>query len=380
MTQSFNPGADGQIRIYPRGKKQIYTADFWHNGRHHRKSLKTRNAKVARTRANGLLARLDELIESPHASIKISNAIEMYITYLETEGRRSKTVKKYRGFLKTFDRFCADHGVGQLRKVSITLIDQFRALRKLTHSAKSLHNEGVMLKSFLRWAKQRLLLAVNPMAEMRFRNPPQTPREAPTLEQVDRTLAAASAARRVQLAMLAFTGMRVGELQHLQPGDVDLAGNWIHVISRDGAETKTGFGRKVPIHPRLQPLLKATPKANRPWYFTAAASKKFPTGGHWISTKRLNEDFTVLITKLGLPAGRVEGFTIHSLRHFFETIAVNGGVPQRAIDTWLGHRSDRSMASVYYALRDEESQRFMLQVPFGTGLPAAGAGDKEVSR
>jgi len=44
---------------------------------------------------------------------------------------------------------------------------------------------------------------------------------------------------------------------------------------------------------------------------------------------------------------------------------VNAGIPQRVIDTWLGHRSDKSMAAVYYRLRDEESQSFMAKVPFG---------------
>ena len=47
------------------------------------------------------------------------------------------------------------------------------------------------------------------------------------------------------------------------------------------------------------------------------------------------------------------------------------------VDTWLGHRSDQSMAAIYYKLRDEESQQFMTKVPFGTGTPAADAGPKE---
>ena len=70
-------------------------------------------------------------------------------------------------------------------------------------------------------------------------------------------------------------------------------------------------------------------------------------------------------SKLGLPRGRFQGFTIHSLRHSFETIFVNAGIPQRVIDTWLGHNSDRSMASVYYKLSDVDSQLFMQKVPFG---------------
>ncbi len=77
------------------------------------------------------------------------------------------------------------------------------------------------------------------------------------------------------------------------------------------------------------------------------------------------------------PAGRDGGFTLHSLRHFFETFAVNEGIPQRVVDSWLGHRSDRSMAAVYYKLKDEDSQRFMAKVPFGTGLPTAGVGAEE---
>lgn len=83
-----------------------------------------------------------------------------------------------------------------------------------------------------------------------------------------------------------------------------------------------------------------------------------------------------MVASLGLPAGRDGGFTLHSLRHFFETFTVNAGIPQRVVDTWLGHRSDRSMAAVYYRLKDEDSQRFMKKVPFGTGEPAADAGEE----
>lgn len=36
------------------------------------------------------------------------------------------------------------------------------------------------------------------------------------------------------------------------------------------------------------------------------------------------------------------------------------------------------MAAVYYRLRDQDSQSFMLKVPFGTGEPAADAGKEEV--
>jgi integrase len=110
--------------------------------------------------------------------------------------------------------------------------------------------------------------------------------------------------------------------------------------------------------------------------FEVEATPQFPRGDRPVNIKRLNERFRRVVQRLGLPVGRENGFTLHSLRHFFETFTVNAGIPQRVIDTWLGHRSDRSMASVYYKLSDEDSQAFMQKVPFGTGESAAVA-DKE---
>lgn len=72
-----------------------------------------------------------------------------------------------------------------------------------------------------------------------------------------------------------------------------------------------------------------------------------------------------MVTARELPAGRDDGFTIHSLRRFFRTTCVNAGVPERVADLWLGHNDGKSMGSIYYDLSDEDSQRFMNMVPFG---------------
>jgi integrase len=164
-------------------------------------------------------------------------------------------------------------------------------------------------------------------------------------------------------------------LQRLRVEDVDLAGNWIHVVSRRGGETKTRESRKIPVHPRLREILSAFPHSAGPWFFTAEPSPKFPEGNHCINTKKLNDRFRSKLKKLKMPIGRENGFVIHSLRHSFETICINAGI-QRIVDAWLGHTSDRSMAAVYYRLSDEESQKFMKLVPFGTRISAANV-DKE---
>ncbi len=366
------------VTIYPRGKRRIFTADFWHAQQHCRVSLKTRNKRTARQRALRLELQLanGEYLVRPK-STTIADAIDEYIKYLETEGRRIKTIVRYRGILSVFNGFSSDQGVKLLAQISTILVDRFRAERKKVLAPKSMRNEAVLLKSFLKWCKQRRLLVHNPMEDMKFQKPVTRSKGGPSLEQIDRLLGTARGTRGIQFAVLAFTGMRSGELQRLKPEDVDLVGNWIHVVSRDGAETKTGHSRKVPIHTRLQPYLNAMPKRSRPWFFTATRSTKYPDGNHHINTKHLNEDLQKTLTRLEIPTGRDGGFTVHSLRHTFETIGVNSGIPQRVIDTWLGHRSDTSMASIYYRLSDADSQRFINEVPFGTDNPPTDNGESE---
>jgi integrase len=91
--------------------------------------------------------------------------------------------------------------------------------------------------------------------------------------------------------VLAFTGMRAGECQHLLPEDVDLDGGWIHIISREGAETKTRESRKVPLHARLTAILRQLPKSRGLWYFTAQPSRNFPVGDHHLGVKHLTRIF-----------------------------------------------------------------------------------------
>ncbi len=122
-----------------------------------------------------------------------------------------------------------------------------------------------VVKQFVKWCKQRKLLTNNPLEDYKLDKPAIDPKGGPNLEQVDRILEAAKEPRRTQYAMLAFTGMRSAEMQHLLRIDVDLKGNWVNIISRDGAETKTRESRKVPIHPRLRALLEARKKTSHSW-------------------------------------------------------------------------------------------------------------------
>ncbi len=356
-----------RITIYPRGAKKIWCADFWQDGVHRKASLKTSNKKIAIERATKLAAELTGgTYQKPPKPISMEEVIEDYLTYQQTEDRARKTLVKYRGVFKLFLAYLECHRITQLGQVTAGHFDRYRAERKETRHRKTIYCEGVIIKQLFKWAKSRKLITENPLVDIKLNKPPSEAKAGPSLEELNRILSDAEEPLRSHLAVLAFTGMRAGELQRLRPDDIDLPGGWVHIRSLPGAETKTRESRKVPLHPRLRAILEALATTRRPWLFCATPSKKFPNGDHNISVKRMNEQFTRLVEELGMPAGRPTGFVIHSLRHFFETFTVNAGIPQRVIDTWLGHRSDKSMASIYYRLLDEESQRFMTKVPFAT--------------
>lgn len=366
QTSEAHVAVGNRVKIRPRGKKKTWTADFFHDGQHRRQSLRTSNKKVAIDRATKLE---HDLLHGTYRVIRheisIAQAIEDYLSHHTTEGSAQKTIDKYRGQLDPFRDFCHEHRVRVLARISPSLFDRYRAKRRQGLHGNTLSQEGTNIKQFMKWCVSRHYLTVNPLADVKIAKPVPTPRPAPTLAQVQSLLKSSSDYRMPMLAVLAFTGMRSGEVRQLRQEDVDLDGGWFHIVSRKDARTKTGTSRKVPMHPVLQKLLKSRERSPGPWFFCAEPSGKFPEGDHWISTKKLNEYFLVRVKHLGFTAGRdALGFTIHSLRHFMETHCVNARVPQRVVDTWLGHKSDRSMASVYYTLSDEESQRFMRGLDF----------------
>ena len=356
-----------RVTIYTRGKKKIYCADFCLDGKHQRVSLETRNKKIAIQRAVKIDADLATgKYSTPPPPTKIDAAKDVYLAFLKSEGRARRTLVRYKGLLEVFDKFCAARRVAQISQITMLLFDEYRASCREIHKERTVLHESTVIKQFMKWCRLRKLISQNPIEDYRLEKPKFAVLGGPSMDQVNAILAASTEPRHTHFAVLAFTGMRSGELQRLQRIDIDLEGNWIHIVSRAGAETKTRESRQVPIHPRLRKILiAARPPVKQHWYFTAGPSKRYPNGGNWINPKRVNDDFLKILKELELPAGRKDGgFTTHSLRHFFKTYCINCGIPKPVVDVWQGHKIDMSVGAQYYKLSDEDSQKFMSRVPF----------------
>ncbi len=359
------------VYVEKRGKSGIYCATWWRDKKHHRRTLDTRNKEEAIRRGRRLEAELvvgasSEKLNPPSTR----EAIDSYLAHKESEKRRRKTIVRYRGILDKLLGFLVQRKIERVDKISTDDLVAYRKARQTkwgsTPVEKTLYTELVAIKGFFSWCIGRDFIEKSPAASLRVKKPRPPKRGGPNAKQLAEILDGARGYRLAHLAVLIYTGMRSGELCNLRGEDVDLAGGWIHIVSRPGFETKNGESRKVPLHPHLKLMLANQRSVKGKPLFLSPPSKKYPKGDNKLNGKRLNEDFARLLKKLGMIAGRREGYTIHSLRHSFYTVCTNAGISPRAVAVWVGHSGDQSVGDNYYRLSDSESQRLMNEVPFVT--------------
>lgn len=362
----------GAVSIVPRGKRGIWCADFNHEGKHRRKSLKTRNKRVAEERARELDRELRENeLPASLKAMRIDAAIDAFIEAKKTDGHAHKTLVKYEAELRNLEKHVAERGVVTIPRLTLILYDGYKASRKNNDGLEpyTLYNNAIIAKTWLKWCKKRKLIATNPLEDLEANKPPRRRYPAPTLDQVNAILAKGAEYMLAVLATAAFSGLRIGEIAALRPDDVDLSKHLLHVRRHSGWGPKTSAGeRSVPIHARLLAILKAYNGAHalgreRRTFFTAPPSAQFPDGDHSINPRTVNVIFQQFAGACGCTIGRAKGgLTEHALRRFFKTSCLDAGVPLPLVDIWLGH-AGTEMNQIYY--RPQVAATGIARVPFG---------------
>ncbi len=349
-----------RVTVCQRG--QIYHAEYYENGKQKRVSLSTKNLKVAKEKAIKIDHALVNGESNQTTDLSLVEAIELYIDWLRTERRAKSSIQRYQGELNSFHVFCGIKKILRLSQIKASTFDAYRSDRTSEVAAKTLYHESVVIKQFLTWCESRSYLLKSPLIKVRITKPPLVKRTPLKHEQLVEIVRKLPRHHQLVVLTLAHSGLRVGELQRLQPNDVNVEAGWFAVESREGLETKTRESRRVPIHKELL-LLFRKHQRGRDWFFTSPASSEYPDGQRWISPKKLNEAFQRAVKACGLPAGlKNKGFTIHSLRHYFKSTSVYSDVPQHVTNAWMGH-SDRSTAEIYFHRDDTKELQLINRLP-----------------
>ncbi|MFD8880727.1 tyrosine-type recombinase/integrase [Corynebacterium xerosis] len=212
-----------------------------------------------------------------------------------------------------------------------------------------------MLSTMFTQAVEHGLVEVNPCSGVKVRKPKADAKTVPTVEQVTELIGLMPEHYRLPTALMAWSGLRVGEVAGLQRADayaVTTGGQTVHyvhvrrTVQRVAGEWITTPGkteearRRVPVPPHIVPFLV--------WHlqrYTADAADAplcVNKDGGMIVRQRYARVLADRAGQVGCP-----DLTPHVLRHFAATqyARMGAGVPD--LQAWLGH-ADPAM-SLHYA-------------------------------
>jgi integrase len=233
------------------------------------------------------------------------------------------------------------------RSLGFSQIDEWRKKRGANVSARSHNIELESLRLLLRYACDRGLLLDNPADKFKRRKQPKTIIELPTKEEFAQLVQHLRHAKRAvftgaadMVEFLAYSGMRVGEAREVCFSDVNFALGSL-LITGGELGTKNHQERVIPLFPNLKRLLtrivEAHPDAKPHERIFKIDS---PRGAMELACKR---------------AG-LRSYSVHSLRHFFATNAIESGIHFKVIAEWLGHSDGGILvARTYGHLRNQHS-------------------------
>ena len=217
------------VRIFQRGK--TWYANFQHDGRQCRTSLKTKNKKEARRRALRLEA---ELLEDRYEHCTSAPSIESVITqclkHARTEGRAQKTLQKYEDVYGRVLQLTNELRRKDILGIDIRFVDEFRHRRVEAGKApKTVYNDTMILRGLVNFALTRSMIKKDPLAGLKLKEPKPRPQPCWSPGEVEQILESCSDGQRPALTILADTGQRIGELIWLTWDDADFERNVLHI-------------------------------------------------------------------------------------------------------------------------------------------------------
>jgi len=247
----------------------------------------------------------------------VTDMVERFQRKLQAEERSPCTVKQYSHIARTFLSFAQ------------------KPLPEVTEEDLQAYREYLVLQRH--YAKNSLYTTIRGLACL-FRSyglatadslePPRRPERLPrylTEEEVHRLLAAVSSSARDSAIthVLAFGGLRVGEVCHLKVEDIEFERNILHVRSGKGDKD-----REVVLEDRSRAAVDRylSERANG----GVVSDRLFPVGP--VTVERI-------VRRAAATAGIPRRVTPHMLRHTLATTLLSRGCDIRYIQKLLGHAS-----------------------------------------
>ncbi len=313
----------------------VYTV----NGKRIWKSSKTKNKnEAAKLMWQKPTAECWEQQQVIQTALSIKLCREQYLAYVETNFS-PKTYRIYTDFTKRFIEF-----IGDIPAESVTTLqlEQYKVKRSKEVTAVSINTELRCIKAFFNALMKWEIIHKNPCLKL---SPLKViPKIPEYLTPQNLSILSESIQERWLKNIVVFTamtGLRLGEVVHLDWNDVNLEQRTILVHSNSDFQVKGGGIRTVPLNDTALSVLLEI-KADKGTVFKG--QKGGSVKGNYVS-RRFREE--IRKHKQG------SKLHFHSLRHTFASLLVKNGVSLYQVQKLLGHTTPR-VTQIYAHLQNDE--------------------------
>ncbi len=351
---------------------QVWYAECTHGGRTHYAPLKTASLSVAIHRAHQFSEKLRAQPNQPTRQvIDLTELARQYLTMQINRDRSPKTIDKYEYALAAFVAWAGKQFQGNAAQFTESLFWAWhKSLVDAGYSEKTRSGRLVLVKSMFKWGHQQKLITNNPLQLARVREPSPTVQPCFEPVQVDALITnAADPLERAIFAILAYAGLRIGEVRSLRWSDVAMpADRPGHILVRDGGsqgKPKDHDFRRVPLNPTLREILSTVPRlGDRVFY--SPPSKRHPLGDRLLNESTWLKRLKVACKRCGFV--NPNQYKIHTFRHAFASMCARSNLAYRYALAWMGHSSS-DILDLYFKQFDSAADAAIATISYPAANP-----------
>lgn len=346
--------------LYRNQSSNIYYALFKRDGKQIRRSLKTTDKELARRKLSHLREQVQRLTADdskglPFAEFKrneqtgerthelIGGLAKRWFD-VATAGLKPSSRERRLVAIKSL----APHfRAGSVRNITLRQVEEWYSKRSDERAAQTVNIEVETLRGILEYARKHGLLLDNPASALKRLRLTSKSILCPTREQFKGILEsmrsnkgkrdAAESADMVEF--LGYSGWRVGEVRNLQWQHVSFELGQITIVGDEHTGTKNRKAKTVPMSVPLVRLLQRL--KNR-------SAESVQPAGRVFAVENPRKAIATACKTMYYPS-----FTVHALRHFFITNAIEAGLDFRAVAGLVNHSDGGALLARRYAhLRD----------------------------
>jgi integrase len=319
---------------------KFWWISYMENGRQLRRSLKVTSKKMAELAKADVEENLERgTVGLPKQSVDTLKILSEFQTDMIEKTSPSWSLRMKQLF-EPFVQFVLANDLTNLVRITTRRIEEHLNGRSDAVGPKTWNEELRIIKRFFRFAVQREYIVRDPAEAIAKRYAEKPSVEILTPKELELIFKYAAKVSLPFYKILLYTGLRDGELRHLQWKDVDLTLDREHVKVRSTPEhrTKNRKDRIVPLSfEAIQVFkdLKEHRKSSSPYVFhNRRGTPKVHLRNTWIDLlDRIERHEGIRIDKGRHMTG------LHLFRHTFATNALASGIDIRTVQEWLGHSS-----------------------------------------